>query len=64
MPESEYEKKYHDVMDALRRSKMEHGDCKSGKRYGGKPMACTACMAALRLEEELKNYIGRTVRLA
>lgn len=58
-----YEEKYHKLMDALRRSRMEHGDCKSGKRYGGLPKACTACMALRKIEEEIEQYKGRQVRL-
>ena len=60
----EYEQRYYDLMDALKRSKMEHGDCDSGKRYGGIPRACTACMAQRKLDEALENYRGRPVRLA
>lgn len=58
----DYEEQFHQVMDALRRSKMKHGDCKSGERYGGIPKACTACMALLKLEKMLSEYKGRTVR--
>lgn len=56
--------KYHNVMSALKRSRMEHGDCKSGKRYGGVPRACTACMAQRELDEALAGYKGRMVRIA
>lgn len=56
-----YERKYHDLMDALKRSVMPHGDCASGKRYGGLPKACTACMAKLYIEKELDAYKGRTI---
>lgn len=62
--EKSYEEKYHALMDALKRSRMEHGDCKSGERYGGVPKACTACMAIRKLDEELAEYKGRTIRLA
>lgn len=55
---------YEDVMDAVRRSLMEHGDCKSGKRYNGLPKACTACMAKIELTELAAQWKGRTVRLA
>ena len=58
-----FETKYHDLMQAIIRSRWQHGDCKSGKRYGGKPLACAACMAQLHIDEELKNYKGRTVRI-
>ena len=51
-------------MDLLRRSLMEHGDCDSGKRYGGQPKACTACMAQIKLKELAANWKGRQVRLA
>lgn len=60
----DYESKLYDVMDALKKSRMRHGDCKSGKRYGGVPKACTACMANLKLDELLAAYKGRPVRLA
>lgn len=59
----DYEEAFHQVMNALRRSLMEHGDCKSGERYGGKPLACTACMAKLELDEMLAAYKGRAIRL-
>lgn len=52
------------MMDSLKRSRMDHGDCDSGKRYGGVPRSCTACMAQRELADELKNYKGRPVRLA
>lgn len=61
---AESEEKFHQVMQALRDSRMGHGDCKSGKRYGGIPKACTACMAKLKLDELLAAYKGRKVRLA
>lgn len=53
---------YDDVMEDLKRSYMKHGDCESGKRYGGVPMACTACMAKLRLKERADKWRGRIVR--
>lgn len=55
---------FHQLMGAVKNSRMEHGDCKSGKRYGGIPKACTACMANLRIEEMVAAYKGRMVRLA
>lgn len=64
MNESEYEKRYYELMDVLRRSRMPHGDCNSGERYGGVPKACAACMANIRIQEELRAYKGRTIRLA
>lgn len=54
---------YNGVMDALKRSRMPHGDCKSGKRYGGIPKACTACMANRKLDEALAAYKGRPVTI-
>jgi hypothetical protein len=60
----DYEEMFHQVMQALRDSRMEHGDCNSGKRYRGIPRACTACMAKLKLDELLAAYRGRKVRLA
>jgi len=60
----EYEQKYHELMDALKRSRMEHGDCNSGERYGGIPRACTACMAQRKLDEALSTYKGRRITLA
>lgn len=55
---------HENVMDLLRRSFMEHGDCKSGERYGGLPKACTACMAQLKLRELSQQWKGRQVRLS
>lgn len=60
----DYEDKYHRLMDAVKRSRMQHGDCKSGKRYNGKPLACTACMANIRIEEEIADYKGRRIVIA
>lgn len=57
------ERKYEEVMSALRDCMGQHGDCKSGKRYGGVPMACTACMAELKLVELGAAWRGRKVRL-
>lgn len=54
---------YHDLMDILKRSRMPHGDCDSHKRYNGIPKACTACMALHKLDEILKNYKGRALRI-
>lgn len=58
------EHQYHDVMGALKRSKRDHGDCKSGDRYDGQPLACSKCMAEIKLDEALKEYKGRRVGLA
>lgn len=58
-----YEKMYCEVMDALKRSKRPHGDCKSGERYGGKPLACSACMAKLKIDEMMANYKGWRVTI-
>jgi hypothetical protein len=60
----DYEEKYHQLMDAVKRSRWQHGDCKSGKRYNGKPLACTACMANILIEEEIAAYKGRRIVLA
>lgn len=54
---------YHRVMNALVRSRMSHGDCESGERYGGVPKACTACMAQLEIDEMIAAYRGRPVRI-
>ncbi len=54
---------FNTVLDAVRRSLMEHGDCKSGKRYGGVPKACTACMAKRELEEHNRRWKGWPIRL-
>jgi adenosylmethionine-8-amino-7-oxononanoate aminotransferase len=62
--DTDYEEKYHRLMDAVKRSRIQHGDCKSGKRYNGKPLACTACMANIRIEEEIAAYKGRRIVLA
>lgn len=53
-----YEAKYYEIMENIKRAKMEHGDCKSGERYNGVPMACTACMAKIHIEEMIKDYKG------
>lgn len=58
-----YEEKFHRLMTAIRRSRQEHGDCKSGERYGGVPKACSACMAQIEIDEMLKEYKGRPMRL-
>jgi len=57
------EEAFHQTMDMLRRSRMRHGDCNSGQRYGGTPKACSACMANLRLDELLKAYKGRPIKV-
>lgn len=51
--------KYHQVMEALKRSKMEHGRCNSP---GHK--ACTRCMAEEKIANLLAEYKGRDIVLA
>lgn len=63
MDSVDYEEQFHRVMAAIRRSRGGHGDCKSGARYGGVPKACSACMAQLEIDEMLKQYKGRPMRL-
>ena len=63
LAEAGKESKYENVMDALRRSRMKHGRCDSVKDYGGLPKACSACMAQLELDELVRTWKGRTVRL-
>ena len=58
-----YEKMYHDLMENVKRSQMDHGDCESGSRYNGVPRACTACMAKIELDKIISNYKGRRVSL-
>lgn len=54
---TDYEQKYHGLMESLIKSRWKHGTCK--RRF-----ACTACMAQRRLEAEIAAYRGRKVRLA
>lgn len=61
MSDIDYADEYHNVMQWLKQSRMPHGDCKSGERYGGIPKACTACMAQRRLDNAIANYNGRTI---
>lgn len=61
---AEMESKYCDLMEAVKRSRLPHGDCKSGERYNGKPLACVACMANLTLDELISNYKGRRIVIA
>lgn len=60
-PPIDYEELYHQLMSNIKRSKLKHGDCKSGKRYNGQPLACTACMANIKIEEAIQQYKGRTI---
>lgn len=55
----EYEDKFHQVMSAYRRTKMEHGLCEPVERN-----ACTHCAAVRKLDKMLSQYKGRPVRLA
>lgn len=52
---------YHRIMNSLRRSRMPHGDCDSGKRYGGEPLACSACMAHRDIDRAIAAYKGRPI---
>jgi hypothetical protein len=60
---SHLQRRLDDLMDLLRQSAMEHGDCNSGERYGGIPKACTACMAKLKLDDLRTQWKGRMVTL-
>lgn len=51
--------KYHEVMQALKRSKMQHGLCEPIERH-----ACTACAALRKLESMVSDYKGPRVVLA
>lgn len=62
--EFEYEQKFHDLMDAVKRSRLQHGDCDSGKRYNGEPLACSACMANLKIDKAIEEYQGRPIVVA
>ncbi len=56
----DYEAKYHEVMQLLRRTKMEHGACKPRTRR-----ACTHCNALEELDKLLAEYKGpRIVAMA
>lgn len=55
----DYEELYHQAMDALRGTKMQHGLCKPVERN-----ACTHCMSQRRLDSMLAEYKGRPIRLA
>lgn len=55
----EIERKFHDVMTALQRTKMKHGLCLPVERK-----ACTACAAQRKIDELLKDYKGPRVVLA
>lgn len=52
-------RKYHEVMECLRRLKMEHGTCFPRERH-----ACTHCAAAEKLLRLQAEYRGPRVVLA
>lgn len=52
----DYEELYHQAMDALRGTKMQHGSCKPVERN-----ACTHCMCQRRLDKMLAEYKGRRI---
>lgn len=54
-----YEGQFHNVMDALRRTKMEHGLCEPVKRN-----ACTHCAGQRKLDKMLAEYKGPRIVLA
>lgn len=54
-----YEGQFHNVMDALRRTKMEHGLCEPVERR-----ACTHCAGQRKLDEMLAEYKGPRIVLA
>ena len=51
--------RYHDAMDALRRTRMPHGLC-----YPRERQACSHCNALERIDVMLSEYKGRRVVLA
>lgn len=53
------EQQFHEVMGALRRTKMEHGLCEPVERN-----ACTHCAAQRKLDKMLAEYKGPRVILA
>lgn len=53
------EQKYNAVMNALKRSKMQHGTCEPVERH-----ACTACAAQRTLNKALAEWKGPRVILA
>lgn len=56
---NEWELKYHEVMAALKRSKMDHGLCEPIERN-----ACTACMAKRKLDKLLSEWKGPRIVLS
>lgn len=59
MAEPNYEQLYHEVMSAVKRSRMEHGLCEPVERN-----ACTACAAKRKLDQMLAEWKGPRVILA
>ena len=53
-----YEHQFHEVMGALRRTKMEHGLCEPVERN-----ACTHCAAQRKLDKMLAEYKGPRIVL-
>lgn len=54
-----YEQQFHEVMSALRKTKMEHGLCEPVERN-----ACTHCAGKRKIEKMLAEYKGPRVILA
>jgi len=55
---SDYEDKYHNVMELLKQTKMKHGLCKPRERR-----ACTHCNALDDLDKLISEYKGRKIYL-
>lgn len=55
----DYYQKYIEVMEALKRSRMDHGLCKPVERH-----ACTACAAQRKLDDLIVAYKGPKIVLS